>query len=334
LKILLGGPLFQWNTTEARRRALHALGHEVVAVDVRTFLDRGPGLARKVRWQLLAGNAIHAYNRALLEAGERFRPTLVWLELPIQVYSRTVNELRQMGSVTLSHHAEYLGFRKYQYRHFFKAVTSYDVHVVTNELSAAMLADRGARSVIMTEFGYDPDLHRPITLNESEGKLFRSDVVFAGHWEPSYARKVLSLRRAGFELALYGSNWSRAIGLADRRSVRPIFGEAYVKALVGARLGLGLVSGWNRNQATHRTFEIPACGGFLLAQRTRQHQEYFTEGKEAEFFDSDDELIDKSHFYLSHDNRRRAIAKAGYERCVASGHTIRQLTGRILEQLS
>jgi spore maturation protein CgeB len=80
--------------------------------------------------------------------------------------------------------------------------------------------------------------------------------------------------------------------------------------------------------------EIPACGGFMLAERTAEHLELFDEGLEAEFFASDDELIDKCRRYLGDEDARGAIARRGHERCIASGYSnagrLRQAFGVIL----
>ena len=74
------------------------------------------------------------------------------------------------------------------------------------------------------------------------------------------------------------------------------------------------------DQHTTRTFEIPACGSLLLADRTEEHQEFFEEGKEAEFFDSCDELLDKLKFYCSNEAARKRIADGGYKRCKEGGY--------------
>jgi spore maturation protein CgeB len=77
----------------------------------------------------------------------------------------------------------------------------------------------------------------------------------------------------------------------------------------------------NYNQTASRSFEIPACGTFLLAVRTPQHLAAYAEGREAEFFGDHAELVRKARYYLEHPEERRAIARRGQQRCVSSGYS-------------
>jgi spore maturation protein CgeB len=51
-------------------------------------------------------------------------------------------------------------------------------------------------------------------------------------------------------------------------------------------------------------------------------QEFYSEGKEADFFESPEEFIDKVQFYLRNEATRMRIAAAGYARVIASGNDI------------
>ena len=75
------------------------------------------------------------------------------------------------------------------------------------------------------------------------------------------------------------------------------YGVDYARALTGAKIAIGLLSKRIPETTTTRSFEIPACGTMLLAERTQDHQALFEEGVEAEFFDSAEECADKARFY-------------------------------------
>jgi hypothetical protein len=79
----------------------------------------------------------------------------------------------------------------------------------------------------------------------------------------------------------------------------------------------GLESGRHgNNQVKLRDFEVPLAGGFYLVEEAPDHRELFDVGREIVTWQSIEELIDKSRYYLARENERRAIAAAGQRRAL------------------
>jgi hypothetical protein len=299
------------------------LGHEITPLDQDPYLNRLPTLLRKGQMHSLVGPGIAAYNRDLLDLAGRTKPDWLYVDQAVYLWPRTVARLRETGARLVHYTSEYLGSKRYWYwyRHFWPAATVYDAHIMTNEISRRLLEERGSKVIVMSEFGYDPAVHFPPALTEAERKAFATDLIFIGHWEPATERMILALRRAGISVKVWGRGWWRAWRLQDRADIRPIATKDYPKAIASANVALCFLSKWMRNQCCGRTFEIPAIGTLLLAERTPEQTSYFAEGKEAIFFGSSEELVEKARYCLRNQKERDAIARAGHDRCMRSGYT-------------
>jgi spore maturation protein CgeB len=96
---------------------------------------------------------------------------------------------------------------------------------------------------------------------------------------------------------------------------RSVYLHDFAKAIGGAKISLGFLRKENRDDYTQRSFEIPACGGCLLAERTARHSAMYREGVEAEFFDADslEELVAKTKRLLTDDEYRERLRDSGLE---------------------
>ena len=113
---------------------------------------------------------------------------------------------------------------------------------------------------------------------------------------------------------------------------RAVYGDQYAEVLCAFDINLCFLRRLNRDRQTQRSVEIPACGAFMLAERTEEHLDLFKEGIEAEFFDSDEELLAKVRYYLANPEQRKRIAAAGLERCLRGGYSYHDRLRWMLEK--
>ena len=93
-------------------------------------------------------------------------------------------------------------------------------------------------------------------------------------------------------------------------------------AISGTKIALCFLSKLNEDTYTTRNFQIPAMRTFMLSEYTPDLASLYEEGKEAEFFRSQEELVDKVRYYLQHESEREEIARAGHRRVLADGHDV------------
>jgi len=157
-------------------------------------------------------------------------------------------------------------------------------------------------------------------------------VGFVGAWEKERCESILYLANNGIKVKVYGDGkWKDYKGVNNLEISPGLFSEDYSKALQAFKISLCFLRKMNNDLQTSRTMEIPACGGFMLAERTTEHLELFEEGKEAEYFSSNEELLEKCQYYLINADKRRMIAKAGTNRCAISGYSNEESIRRMLK---
>lgn len=341
MKILFLGEIGPGQTSLMRMRALERLGHTVAGVHTIEPWRRAPWLRRQVQRRLKAGSIVDEINNEVLAAARAFRPEVVWAEKQEYVRVETLEELRRMGA-RLAHFTPdpYFSLSWKRTALMDRAMAGFDVLVFCKEYERDAYQACGLPLIYMP-LGYCDETHRPLP---SPDPRWSSDVGFLGGWEPRRERLLHACAAGvpGLDLKIWGGFWDflsdgkwslrrqmilgqlagdepfrihRDPLLATSHQGNEVYADDYARALTGARIGLGFLRQVCGDQHTTRTFEIPACGSMLLADRTDEHRAFFEEGKEAEFFGSEEELVEKTQFYVANEAARARIATAGLERC-------------------
>jgi hypothetical protein len=327
-RILFVGEMTPYCTARARRDALLELGFPVESVDLDPFVRSPSVLVDALTYRTLLTPGVFALNREILSRAARFRPDVLWLDKGIFIFPRTLQRLRRNPSMAFVYHNtddwKYKGFNaRLHWRFLRRTVGWYDLHLTSNLWNVDEFREAGFPRVVHMELAANPAVRDPGEIPEAERRALGGPVGFIGHWEQVTERRILHLLRHDVPVKIYGATWEKAeaaSALAQAIQHRLVIGDEYARAIVSFDVNLGIVSKWNRNHTASRTFQIPALGGFLLHERNEVVTRYFKEGVEAEFFDSDDELLEKCRHYLARPEERRRIAEAGRRRCTESGY--------------
>jgi spore maturation protein CgeB len=335
LGIVFVGPLYTGSTSRQRMEALVKLGHRVTAVDQLPgrMIERRFTLGWKVRRRLLGDWDESRLNERLRALPPAPAPDLVWVEKGLTVEPSTLRALRARwpGTLQLVYSPDDQFNPRNQSRQWLACLPLYDLHVTTKTFNVSELRASGARDVYYVSKGYSPEVHRPHPVTPELRERLGADVGFIGWPEAPRERSMRFLARSGVPVRVWGP-WPKRKAAANLRvEGRPLWDAEYARAIAATRINLGFLRHVNRDRHTTRSIEIPACGGFLLAERTPEHRELFREGEEAEFFASDGELLEKTRWYLAHEEERARVAAAGMHRCHASDYSNDHQLALVLE---
>lgn len=200
----------------------------------------------------------------------------------------------------------------------------------------------GITNVFKTQWGANPHLYFPQDQTLNPGNL---NVTFVGQKYGKRGQYIKQIQNAGFPVEAFGGGWTggrvshqRMLEIFSFSKINLNFAETYyygfsswikraAKLFIAKEMGQykftghHFVDNWRSMKGTQkkcikgRVFEVPAAGGFMLTAKSDDDiSEYYVPGKEIEVFESAPELMEKIKYYLSHEQERQAIAKAGFER--------------------
>jgi hypothetical protein len=313
-----------------RLESFNALGYATHCLDASRLRTRGLWadkiLPRLFQLPASPGD-VARYNAAVLQLAAQPAPHIAWFEWPRMLHPETLARLRQAWpeSLFVCYQDDNPFGRRNEariWRMFLHTIPDFDVHFVKRPSDVDEFKRRGAPHCFIHITGYyEPLFEASTDATPDKGVLFVGTAL--DHRVPFLEKLVLD---HGIDVHIHGGKWERARRLARKRPelLHGHIGEReYVRAIREHKVTLGFVSSSNLDEYSGRSFEIPAAGGFLLAERTGMHSQLFAEGVEAEFFASVEECAAKIRHYLAHEEERRRIAGKGRERCQTACYGLR-----------
>jgi spore maturation protein CgeB len=340
MNILYVGAMLNGSTTLQRAQALRDMGHRLYCINTErsTEVVVKYSIYSRIRRRITGPQDLVDANSSILHALHTQRFDLLWIDKGLTINAKTLEYTRK-------HHpaCRIVGFspddmlnKNNQSRHFLSCLPLYHFYVTTKSFNVSELRGLGCPEVLFVDKAYDPHTHRPLPVTDTDRQRLGGRVGFIGQWEPARADSLRALALAGVPVRVWGYTWERMKNVPPGLIIEnePLWGDDYARAIAAFDINLCFLRKCNRDLQTSRSIEIPACGGFMLAERTCEHLRLFVESKEAEFFDDDDELIRKTYYYLDHLDERDQIAHGGLNRCEKGGYSYLRRLGDVLERIS
>lgn len=318
-------------------QTLCAMGLEVISFDY-------PVLAKEI------GRA--ETNRRLEQIVRDEKPDVFFgMVKKDQIYRRVMKWItNQTDTVTINWFCD----DHWQYESDSQKWTPYFNYVVTtSQLAMTKYRRDQVKHIIKSQWGVNQHLYKPTT-----GPL-RYDVTFVGQPYGIRSQAIEALQKAGISVNTWGKGWPSGkldqaemidvfssskinLNFADSSTGQRTRLESFVDSHLMKSLKTTPVL-WRAWDVSHRAlqrqkqrevdnedviprqikgrvFEVPACGGLLMTQPAEDLEDYLRSGIDCVTFDSIDELVEKTRYYLDHEEERRAIALSGYQRTLAD-HT-------------
>lgn len=287
---------------------------------------------------LMAAVVRPALERLLLKTAVRLRPDLLVLVKCDELSGSLYRRLRRCTQARVfAFHPDdpfdmrTLFHRGPSHRHARTQMRLVDRYFVWSQALVGRARIEGSRARYLP-FACDPLLHYPILVTDAERQAYGTDVCFVGNWDPE--RETWLSRVRGCNLAVWGNDYwvtrCRDAYVASRWRGRPLVGPEMAKAIVASKISLNILRIQNKNACNMRTFEIPACGGFMLHEGSAELRLLFRPGFECEDFASPEDLEAKTRHYLAHADERRRVSEQGL--IAARRQTYRQWSERMLDE--
>jgi hypothetical protein len=327
--VLYVGDLGPGLTSQDRADALASLGAEVDAIGP----ELRQGVMGKIDWlmssRVQVSPSIRRLNAALTDKVIAREYDILWLDKGWMIQPATLRAVRsRVSSIVLFNNDNPWGGHERGMWRLHKAIIPIVDEVIVPKYSVVRSYERkGARRVSVADFGFAPARHFspevPFT-KDHDICFIGTALKDGGGIRPHRTQILLELGRLlPGRISIYGHGWQKALRGAERYFnviADGAWNNQYRETIWRSKINLSFITRDNWEESSHRAFEITACGGCLLAERSSRLEQSFTEGEEVMYFERAVDCAEAATRLLVDDTKRERISRAGHRRATNSGY--------------
>jgi spore maturation protein CgeB len=312
-KILLLGSNYDWSV---ERSYLNALKEKQVDCDLyalqNIFYDYYyASLYHKIIFRLGLSSVLKKINKDLALFVEQYAPTHIWVFKGMEVLPNTLQEWKSKGIKLINYNPDnpfiFTGSGSGN-KNITNSINLYDWYLSYDSTVVKQLLQMNIHSSL---FPFAIDMSTDF--NFSKSALSINKIAFIGN--PDQERIIFLNQLANLKIPIdvYGHNWNKLFSLHKGIKVHDALDKvAYQQLVPKYRAVLNLMRIHNLDSHNMRSLEIPAYGGVQLASRTKDHVDFFEDGKEIFLFSDVQEAAWQWHHIreLSIENLQKGINSA------------------------
>jgi glycosyltransferase involved in cell wall biosynthesis len=311
------------STTFGIAQGFRKLAWEVAEVSPTIAFMQGRSLPLRILGRLTKPINVALYNKEILQTVEQFDANVLLTVKGSDIQVATLKVLAARGVETINYYPDfrfsYAGVNQDTFIHYSTFITTKSFHIQTLEQKL------GKDKVHFLHHGYCSDVHYPPDENLLNSDEI-PDVLYVGTYTAYKEQLFTQLKQNSpdLNLMIFGHGWGVAksnLALKTSLANRPVVGRNYAQIIHAAKINLAIHmgpaddSGWQDLVST-RSFEIPACKGFMLHIDNSEIRTLYDVGQEIDVFSDALELSEKIKFYLHQPLLRQQMAENAYQRCV------------------
>lgn len=326
-RILFVGDDWYGSNATSLRNAWLRLGCEVVTVNTASLSDPVGNLRRRV-WKRAARASYD--DMASRRIDDAVRRELLTSRFDVLVAFKALclsaSLLESISCPRVHYHPDDSTNPEHRSAIFDQAEPYYDLHITTKSFNVAEIEQRARRPAAFVWCAYDREWHCPVEVQKDHM------VGFIGTRRPDREDLLRAVSRAfPGKFLVCGSGWASLRGLEDATVAPGAFGRAFSEAASRAPIQLGLLNSDNRDLHTCRSFEVPAAGALIVAERTSEHEAMFVDRVEALMFDGQAELVDLLQMLERSPETASSIRAAGHRRITEGSNSYDDRAVQILD---
>lgn len=334
-RILIYGEPYDWAMALNMKEAYQAMGHEVHIFDWTQWLYRTKKFTLKNRIfdRIFFYNVAKKINDNLINTLKLNVFNLLIVLKGVHIFPATISAAKKRVDQVVNWNPDDFFNSLNNSKYLLGSFGKYDCIFTPRSHLKEEYYKKGASRVEVLDWYYLPKFQHPIDVSPEEEQEYASDIAFIGTWSKRREQIIGNLQQ--YDVTVWGTHWHRASQqFRNRVDCRtPIYTEDMCKAICSAKINLNILTRENRDTTNVRNFEVAACSGFQLSERTHEILQIFEEDKEIACFETPEELVSKCDYYLRHSEQREKIRLNGYKRVFSDKHTMADRSRQLLAAL-